>query len=121
MDIVPKYEFRKNAQCHKGNHRVRKLSCWDQFISMCFGQLAFRHSHRDLTTTLNALDGRWGSQHDPIEYAFRSQCHPAMADVSGSCDGTHHNKGAIKMHTLMDLQGSIPVFIHIKAWPCFST
>ncbi|MDR9409281.1 MAG: transposase [Balneolaceae bacterium] len=25
----------------------------------------------------------------------------------------HHGKGTIKMHTLMDLQGSIPVFIHI--------
>ena len=25
----------------------------------------------------------------------------------------HHGKGAIKMHTIMDLQGSVPVFIHI--------
>ena len=58
MDVVPKYEFRKIVQRHHGNYRVRKLSCWDQFISMCFGQLTFRHSLRDVTTTLNALDGR---------------------------------------------------------------
>ena len=25
----------------------------------------------------------------------------------------HHQKGAVKMHTLLDLRGSIPVFIHL--------
>lgn len=58
MDVVPKYEFRKIVQRHKGNHPVRKLSCWDQFISMCFEQLTFRHSLCDVTTTLNALDAK---------------------------------------------------------------
>lgn len=158
MDIVPKYEFRKIVQRHKGNHRVRKLSCWDQFISMCFGQLAFRHSLRDVTTTLNALDGRryhmgfrstiplstlsdanatrpWQMYHDLamvlIDHARNlygnDQVGLDKAKQVFALDSTtidlclslfpwahfHHSKGAIKMHTLMDLQGSIPVFIHI--------
>ncbi|MDI6402470.1 DUF4372 domain-containing protein [Balneolaceae bacterium ANBcel3] len=56
MDVVPKYEFKKIVQRHHGNHRVRKLLGWDQFICICFGQLTFRHSLRDVTTTLNALE-----------------------------------------------------------------
>jgi len=57
-DVVPKYEFLKIVQRHKRNHRVRKLSCWDQFISTYFGQQTFRHNLRDVRTTLNALNGR---------------------------------------------------------------
>ncbi|TVQ68072.1 MAG: DUF4372 domain-containing protein [Balneolaceae bacterium] len=58
MDVVPKYKFQKIVKRHKGNHRVRKLTCREQFICMCFGQLTFRDSLRDVTTTLNALDGK---------------------------------------------------------------
>ena len=158
MDIVPKYEFRKIVQRHKGNHRVRKLSCWDQFISMCFAQLTFRSSLRDVTTTLNALDGKryrmgfrskvplstlsdanatrpWQMYQDLAmvlidqarnlygkEQAALEKTKQVFALDSTTIDlclslfpwaHFHHNKGAIKMHTLMDLQGSIPVFIHI--------
>lgn len=158
MDVVPKYEFRKIVQRHKGNHRVRKLSCWDQFISMCFGQLTFRHSLRDVTTTLNALDGKryrmgfrntvplstlsdanatrpWQMYQDLamvlIDHARnlygKEQAELEKTKQIFALDSTtidlclslfpwahfHHSKGAIKMHTLMDLQGSIPVFIHI--------
>jgi hypothetical protein len=58
MDIVPKYEFRKIVNYHKGDYRVRQFKCWDQFLCMCFGQLTFRNSLRDLTSTLNALGTR---------------------------------------------------------------
>jgi len=158
MDVVPKYEFRKIVQHYKGNYRVRKLSCWDQFISMCFGQLAFRHSLRDVTTTLNALDTRryhmgfrstvplstlsdanatrpWQMYQD-LAMVLIEQARKLYGNQQAGLDKTgqvfaldsttidlclslfpwahfHHSKGAIKMHTLMDLHGSIPVFIHI--------
>lgn len=158
MDVVPKYEFQKIIKQHKGNHRVRKLTCREQFICMCFGQLTFRHSLRDLTTTLNALDGKryhmglrykiplstlsdannkrpWQMYQDLalllIEEARKlygnnehdlKKTNQVFALDSTTIDlclslfpwaQFHHEKGAVKMHTLMDLQGSIPVFIHI--------
>jgi len=158
MEIVPKYEFRKIVQRHNGNRRVRKLTCWQQFLCMCFGQLTFRDSLRDVTTTLNALDNRryhmglrnkvalsslsdananrpwqmyqelamvlveharqlYGNRKDGID-----NLNKVFALDSTTIDlclslfpwaRFHHGKGAIKLHTLMDLEGSIPVFIHI--------
>ena len=34
------------------NHRVRRFSCRDQFLSMAFAQLTFRESLRDIETCL---------------------------------------------------------------------
>lgn len=125
---------------------------------MCFGQLTFRHSLRDVTTTLNALGTRryhmgfrnpialstlsdanatrpWQIYQDIamvlIDQARKLYEQPQVGSAKTgpvfALDSTtidlclslfpwahfHHSKGAIKMHTLMDLHGSIPVFIHI--------
>ena len=55
MDVIPRYQFRKIVASHNGNYRVRSFTCWDQLLCLCFGQLTFRESLRDLTSTLNAL------------------------------------------------------------------
>lgn len=158
MDIVPKYEFQKIVKRYKGNYRVRTFTCRQQFICMCFAQLTFRHSLRDVTATLNALDGKrhhmglgrkvplstlsdangsrpWQVYRDLalvlIAHARtlygRDRAGLDKAKQVFALDSTtidlclslfpwarfHHGKGAIKMHTLMDLQGAIPVFVHI--------
>lgn len=159
MDVIPKYKFRKIVSQHKGNYRVRSLRCWDQLSCLCFGQLTFRQSLRDLTSTLNAL----GSQryHMGIKTEVpRSTLSDANANrpwqiyhqlahlLIGQAQQLYHedsslqtvaesvyaldsstidlclslfpwaefrkHKGAIKLHTLMDLQGAIPAFIHIS-------
>lgn len=56
MDIIPKYKFQKIVDRYNGNYRVRRFTCWQQLLCLCFGQLTFRESLRDLTSTLNALD-----------------------------------------------------------------
>ena len=38
---------------HKGDHRTRHLSCWDQLIAMLFCQLSGRQSLRDLEDGFN--------------------------------------------------------------------
>src|SRR5690625_261143 len=58
MDVIPKYKFRKIVDRYNGNYRVRCVTCWNQLLCLCFGQLTFRNSLRDLTSTLNALDSR---------------------------------------------------------------
>ena len=55
LDGVPKDEFRKCVNRYRGNYRVRTFSCWDQFLSMVFAQLAYRDSLRDIETCLKAM------------------------------------------------------------------
>lgn len=159
MDVIPKYKFHKIVNQHKGNYRVRSLRCWDQLLCLCFGQLTFRQSLRDLTSTLDAL----GSQryHMGIKTEVpRSTLSDANANrpwqiyhqlallLIGKAQQLYHedsslqtvaesiyaldsttidlclslfpwaqfrkHKGAIKLHTLMDLEGAIPTFIHIS-------
>ena len=54
MDFVPRHEFRRSVRQYKGDHRVRKLSCWDQFLCMAFAQLTYRESLRDIEACLLA-------------------------------------------------------------------
>jgi len=55
MDFVPRYEFRQIVKRHKGDHRVRRFRCWEQFLVMAFAQLTYRESLRDIETCLRAL------------------------------------------------------------------
>ena len=55
MDFVPRYEFRQIVKRHKGEYRVRRFSCWDQFLCLAFAQLTYRESLRDIETCLRSL------------------------------------------------------------------
>ena len=55
MDFVPKHEFDKCVQRYGGDKRVRSLSCYGQFLAMCFAQLTGRESLRDIETCLRAV------------------------------------------------------------------
>ncbi|MBI2619239.1 MAG: DUF4372 domain-containing protein, partial [Ignavibacteriales bacterium] len=55
MDFVPRHEFRRIVRQFKGEHRTRKLSCWDQFLCMAFAQLTYRESLRDIEACLRSL------------------------------------------------------------------
>jgi len=37
-----------------GKYKVKRFSCWDQFLSMAFAQLTYRESLRDIETCLRA-------------------------------------------------------------------
>jgi len=155
MDVVPKYEFRKIVDRHNGDYRAQKLSCSDQFLCMCFGQLTFRASLRDLTSTLEALGSRryhmgikttvplstlsYANAHRPwqiyqdlamvlIAHAQKLYGKDELTEPIKILDSTtidlclslfpwavfRSRKAAIKLHTLMDLEGAIPTFIHIS-------
>lgn len=58
MDFIPQYAFRKAVERYKGNNRVRKFSCWDQFLCMAFAQLTYRESLRDIETCLRSLSSK---------------------------------------------------------------
>jgi len=58
MDFVPRHEFRVAVKRYKGEHRVRRFSCWDQFLCMAFAQLTYRESLRDIETCLRSLGSK---------------------------------------------------------------
>lgn len=52
--FLSEYEFRQCVQEFSGDKRVRSLSCWQQFLTMIFGQLGKRESLRDVCICLTA-------------------------------------------------------------------
>lgn len=50
---LPRHQFQKVVDRHKGDHRVRSLTCWTQLISLMFAQLTERKSLRDLEANFN--------------------------------------------------------------------
>jgi len=56
MDFIPKHDFNLCVRRYQGNRRVRKFSCYDQFLCMAFAQLTYRESLRDIETCLRAME-----------------------------------------------------------------
>jgi transposase len=53
MDFVPWTTFAKIVSRYGGDHRVRTLSCAEQYRAMAFAQLTYRESLRDIETCLS--------------------------------------------------------------------
>ena len=58
MDFIPKTDFEKCVQRYKGNYRIRKFSCYNQYLCMSFAQLTYRESLRDIETCLRAMKSK---------------------------------------------------------------
>jgi len=158
LEHLPRYEFNKFVYKYKGNHRVRKFPCYDQFLCLAFAQLTYRESLRDIETCLN-------SHYEKLYHiGFRGQVsRSTLADANEvrdyriyqdfayylisiarnlykneelavdidyalyAFDSTtidlclslfpwahfRKTKAAIKLHTFLDLRGSIPTFISL--------
>ena len=159
LQFINSYEFEKCVSRYKGDHRVRELNCWNQFVQLFFGQLTARNSLRDICVCLKAHRKKlyhlgikqnvnqsslsranerrdWRIYADFGEYLIKL-VRPLYADSPipnvdidndvFALDSTtislslklfswapgKYSRGAIKVHTLLDLRGSIPSFILI--------
>lgn len=54
MCYFSKYDFDRLVEKYNGNYKSYRFSCWDQFLCMCFAQLTYRSSLRDIEACLNA-------------------------------------------------------------------
>ena len=54
VEYLPQRLFDKCVEKYQGNYRVRHFTCWNQMLSMMFGQLSGRESLRDLLVSINA-------------------------------------------------------------------
>jgi len=158
IDLIPRHEFNKCVERYNGHYKVRKFSCWDQYLAMTYAQLTYRESLRDIQESLSA------GQNKLYHMGFRGQvrrntlananavrdwriyedfariliiqaqklCRDQDAEIDFpqmvyALDSTtidlclslfpwakfRKRKGAIKLHTLIDVQSQIPVCITI--------
>ena len=54
MEFVPWTTFARLVERYCGDHRVRTLTCAEQYRAMAFAQLSYRESLRDIETCLSA-------------------------------------------------------------------
>jgi hypothetical protein len=143
---------------YRGNHRVRRFRCRDQFLVVAFAQLTYRESLRDIepylgtvpdrlyrmaighpvsrTTLADANEKRdWRIYADFVQSLIHEARHlhagesldveleqTVYALDSSTIDLCldlfpwalfQEESGAIKLHTLLDLRGSIPAFLRV--------
>jgi len=55
LDFLPRKSFRTCVKRYNGNHRIRSLTCYEQFLCMAFAQLTYRDSLRDTVSCLRAM------------------------------------------------------------------
>jgi len=58
LKLIPRHGFESLAKAHHAGRQLRKTSRWSQFVSLCLGQLAGRHSLRDIESNMNAQYSR---------------------------------------------------------------
>src|SRR3984893_7573026 len=136
MQHLPLTTFRRCVTRYRGAFKVKSFSCLDQFLCMAFAQLTFRESLRDIEVCLRAqssklyhLGIRSAVARNTLANANAVRDWRIYADFAQSLIDTttidlclsvfpwavfRTAKAAIKLHTLLDLRGNIPTFIHIS-------
>jgi Domain of unknown function (DUF4372) len=54
LSLIDYNDFRRYVRRYDGDRRVRRLTCWEQFLAMAFAQLTRRESLRDIEVSLAA-------------------------------------------------------------------
>jgi hypothetical protein len=55
LDYLPEHVFRQAVARYHGDRRVRRFTCWQQFLYMAFAQLTYRESLRDIEACSRSL------------------------------------------------------------------
>ncbi len=159
MDQAPRKTFHRIVRRYRGDHRIRRFTCAEQFRCLAFAQLTFRESLRDIeaclsaqaskryhmglrtavsrTTLADANESRDWRIYAEFAHALIRIARPLYAqdDLGVELANTVYaldastidlclsvfpwapfrsTKAAIKLHTLLDLRGAIPSFLHIS-------
>lgn len=58
MEHLPLTTFRRCVARHRGEHKVKRFSCLDQYLCMAFAQLTYRESLRDIEACLRVQSSK---------------------------------------------------------------
>lgn len=156
LDRLHPQQFQRCVARCGGDYKVRRFSCWDQFLCLAFAQLTYRESLRDIEACLRSrrrqlyplgLRGEvarrtlaeanesraWRIYADLAHGLIRQarqldagvELGVELAQTAYALDATtidlclslfpwarfRRTKAAIKMHTLLDIHGSIPTTV----------
>ena len=103
MDFLPWKRVHRIAARHKGDHYVRHFFYAEQFRVMAFAQLSYR-------------DEPFGTDLAGSVYAFDASTIDLCLSLFpwAHFDRAKSTTASIKLHTLLDLRGNIPSFIHLS-------
>lgn len=155
LQLNSRLDFQNIVNQYNGDFRIRRFSCWDQFIHLLFAQLSGRHSLRDTVqatashqkklyhlgcavvkrSTLSDANNKRPSQiYETLFYHLLHRVQNLAPKYKLKLpkklfmmDSTtidlclklfpwaqfRKKKGAVKIHTLMQADGALPVFITI--------
>jgi len=123
---VPRHEFESLAKQHHAGTRLRRMSRWGQFVALACGQLAGRHSLRDVVGTLESQQTRL--YHAGVGTVTRSslarvnekQPFTLYEDLFGKlaarCQRVAPHHGFTFKHPLMSLDASL-IDLSLKVFP----
>ena len=81
IEWVHPEQFRRCVTRYRGHYKVRRFSCWDQFLAMAFAQMTFRESLADIEICLRSRRDRL------YHLGFRSSVgHSTLADANSTRD-----------------------------------
>ena len=159
-DHLPRHQFNRCVARYHGNHRIRHMSCWDQYLIMAFAQLTGMESLREIelgmqvqseklyhsgirsrgarSTLADANEKRdwrifadfaqilireasglyagetFGAELDQVAYALDSTTIDLCLSLFPWAQ-FRRTKAAIKLHTLLALQGNYPTVVIITS------
>ena len=58
MSLMPLRRFHTCVKRYRGNYKVQRFTCLDQFLVMAFAQLTYRESLRDIEACLRAMQSK---------------------------------------------------------------
>jgi len=58
MDFLPHSDFQECVTRYEAGRKLRRFSCWDQWLCMAFAQLTHRESLRDIEACLRAVPSK---------------------------------------------------------------
>ena len=159
LDWIHPQQFQRCVARYGGDYKVRRFSCWDQFLCLAFAQLTYRESLRDIeaclrsrrpqlyhlglrgevsrATLADANEARDWHIYADLAHGLIRQARALYAaedlgleleQTTYALDATtidlclslfpwarfRRTKGAVKMHTLLDLRGSIPTTVCVS-------
>lgn len=155
LQLNSRHDFQRIVNKHNGDYRVRKLTCWDQYIHLLYAQTGGRDSLRDISNGTASIKeklyhlGAKPAKRSTLSDANHTRPWKIYEDVFFNTLGKVQNvapkyklklprklylmdsttislclslfpwaefrqkKGAVKIHTLLQADGSLPTFLNI--------